>query len=110
MIVQTANLPPVQTFQADTRAFAPVLSNPAPAAGEATAATVDQALAAINQALQASNRALEFSVDDEAGRTIVKLVDTDTGETLRQFPSEAALAIARNLDSLLQGQLLAREA
>ncbi len=117
MIVQPANLPAVQAFQADTRAFAPVPAPaptaPAPVEASNPAASptaLDQALAAINQALSASNRALEFSVDADVGRTVVKVVDTDTGETVRQFPSDAALAIARNIDSLLQGQLLAREA
>lgn len=52
---------------------------------------------------------LSFSVDDTTGKTIVKISDAQTGEMIRQIPSEELLEIARSLDKL-QGMLLRQEA
>lgn len=40
---------------------------------------------------------LTFQLDDESGRVIVKLIDRNTREVLRQLPSKEALAVARAL-------------
>jgi flagellar protein FlaG len=60
--------------------------------------------------MQQSNRNLEFSVDTDTHKTVVRMVDTSTGELLRQFPSEATLAISRGIDQLQQGLLVTRKA
>jgi flagellar protein FlaG len=72
--------------------------------------------AALNKAVDAINRfinpvasSIEFSVDEDSGRTLVKVVDTDTNTVLRQFPSKEALAISHELDKL-QGLLVKEKA
>ena len=65
---------------------------------------------AINQALQQSNQNLEFSVDTDTAQTVIRMVDTSTGDLIRQFPSEAALAISRGIEEFQQGTLLTQEA
>ena len=62
------------------------------------------AVDSINQAMQQSNQSLEFSVDSDTKKPIVKMVDTKTGELIRQYPSEAVLAIAQSIDQFLQQQ------
>jgi len=52
---------------------------------------------------------LSFSVDDTTGKTIVRVSDAQTGEMIRQIPSEELLEIARSLDKM-QGMLLKQEA
>lgn len=52
---------------------------------------------------------LEFSVDRSSERRVVKVVDAESGEVIRQFPSEEALKISQSLDRL-QGLLLNRTA
>ncbi|EKD73314.1 MAG: hypothetical protein ACD_45C00364G0001 [uncultured bacterium] len=42
---------------------------------------------------------LDFSVDDDSGRTIVKVIDTETKELIRQIPSQEMLEIAKALDN-----------
>lgn len=43
---------------------------------------------------------LKFRVDSDAGRVVVQILDTQSGEVLRQIPREDALKLARNsLDS-----------
>ena len=73
-------------------------------------AELKSAVATINQAMQQSGQSLEFSVDTDAHRTVVKMVDTSTGELIRQFPSEATLAISRGIDQFQQGLLLKQKA
>lgn len=70
---------------------------------------LDDALTKINQAMQAQSRGVEFSIDDESKRTIVRVVDQETNEVLRQIPSEEALAIAKALDQAL-GLLIKQQA
>ncbi|MFK3816876.1 flagellar protein FlaG [Pseudomonas sp. NPDC089407] len=78
------------------------------AAASAPASTQDDAPAysadALNQAVeglrslaQASHRNLDFSIDEGSGQTVVKVVASDTGEVIRQIPSEVALKLAQNL-------------
>jgi len=50
----------------------------------------------LTRALQASQSSLSFSVDENTGKTIVRVVSS-TGELVRQIPSEEALAIAATL-------------
>lgn len=64
----------------------------------------------INKALKQANKNLEFSVDKSTNRQVVKLVDTETGDVIRQFPSEEVLAISRAIDQIQQGLLLKQEA
>ena len=75
-----------------------------------SAAQLQNMVDGINKALKQSNKNLEFSVDTETDKSIVKLVDTETGDLIRQFPSEEALAISRAIDQMQQGLLLKQEA
>ena len=47
----------------------------------------------LNAKVQQSHNGLRFSVDDSSGRIIVKVIDLDTEEVIRQIPSEEMLAI-----------------
>lgn len=58
---------------------------------------VEQAVNQINQYVQTLSRDLHFTVDKDSGRTVVKVLDTETKEIIRQIPSEELLQIARHL-------------
>jgi flagellar protein FlaG len=77
---------------------------------QASAAQLREALTYVNRALQQSNKNLEFTVDGATERPIVKLIDSDTGEVIRQFPTEEALAISRAIGDFQQGVLLRKQA
>lgn len=64
----------------------------------------------INKTLNQSNKNLEFSVDTDTKKPVIKLVDSETGDVIRQFPSEEALSISRSIDRLQQGLLLKQKA
>jgi len=65
---------------------------------------------ALNKVMKQSNKNLEFSVDADTSKSVVRLVDTETGDTIRQFPSEAMLAISRAIEQVQQGLLLKQKA
>jgi flagellar protein FlaG len=77
---------------------------------QASAAELKSAVASINQAMRQSNRNLEFSVDTDTRQTVVKMMDSSTGEVIRQYPSEETLAISRNIEHFQQGLLLTKKA
>jgi flagellar protein FlaG len=61
---------------------------------------LNQAMSEVRKALAPVARNLQFSIDDETGRSVVKVVDSSTNEVIRQIPSEELLAITRSMDKL----------
>lgn len=59
---------------------------------------VKAAMQEMQKSLPAMARNLQFSIDEQTGRTVVKVVDATTSEVIRQFPSEELLSIAKALD------------
>jgi flagellar protein FlaG len=75
-----------------------------------SAAELKSAVEMLNKAMQQSNQNLEFSVDTDTKKVVVKMVDTSTGQLIRQFPSEETLAISRGIEQFQQGLLLKQKA
>lgn len=69
----------------------------AEADSENLAQQLDGAVSRINEYVQNIQRTLEFTVDAESGRDVVKILDKQTEEVIRQVPTEEVLAIARNI-------------
>jgi|SRR5690554_3868048 len=72
-------------------------------------AQIEEALESVRQVLTPVARNLLFSLDEESGETVIKVVDSTTNEVIRQIPSEEILAISKALDTL-QGLLLRQQA
>lgn len=62
-----------------------------------------------NEFISHVNDNLQFSVDDDTGKTIIKIVDTTTKEVIKQIPSEEMIAIAKAMDKL-KGLLIHQKA
>lgn len=60
--------------------------------------SLKQATDQLNQALKLMSNNLQFMIDEDTNIRVVKVVDTETEEVIRQFPSEDILAIAKALD------------
>lgn len=45
-----------------------------------------------------NNKKLNFSVHDDSGRMVVKVIDPESGETLKELPSEAVLKMVANIE------------
>ncbi|HRQ59072.1 MAG TPA: flagellar protein FlaG, partial [Azoarcus taiwanensis] len=70
--------------------------------------TLQSALTDVKAALSVVTSDLRFTIDDDTGRTVVKIVDKETDEVIKQIPSEEMLRISRALDTL-QGLLIKQE-
>lgn len=84
---------------------APTQQSPRPSLDD-----VMKAIQAIKEKIEpvASNN-LQFSVDQDSGDTVVRITDSQTGDLVRQIPSEETLAIARDLNRI-KGLLLQQKA
>jgi len=69
-------------------------------------AHVEAAVAQMNEFIQSTQRDLHFSYDRAAGETVVRVLDRETQEVIRQIPDETFLQLARDKDSSGGLQLL----
>ena len=58
---------------------------------------LQKAVDQINQYVQTVQRDLSFSMDGETGHTVIKVMDSGSGELIRQIPAEEVLALATYL-------------
>lgn len=70
---------------------------------------LDQAVSELNQSPQVKTQGLQFSIDEDSQRTVVKIIDQETQEVLRQIPTREALEIAKSFASA-KGQLISQSA
>ena len=111
--VQTASVSAAR--KADASPEAARLQTPQDAAQADKAAPLpsseelNQAVKQIQDVITKSANSLQFSIDEDLGVSIVKVVDTESKKVLRQIPSEEVLKIAKALDTL-QGLLVKQQA
>jgi flagellar protein FlaG len=72
---------------------------------ESTKLSVEEAVKRISEFVAPTQSEISFSVDDISGVQVVKIMDSQSNEVIRQFPSKEAIEIARALDKL-QGLLI----
>lgn len=63
-------------------------------------AIVENTAERLNEVAQSIQRELQFSVDKESGDTIIRVLDTETMEVIRQIPSEEVMALRENIESM----------
>ncbi|MDO8465945.1 MAG: flagellar protein FlaG [Gallionella sp.] len=73
-------------------------------------AQLQRLINSMNKAVQQGSSNLEFTMDSGPEKILVKLIDTSTGDVIRQIPSEEMLAIAQSIEQMQQGLLLNKEA
>ena len=54
----------------------------------------------LNGYLDETQHGLRFSIDENSGRTIVRVIDTETDEVIRQIPSEEMLVLIRHFSEM----------
>lgn len=55
----------------------------------------------MNQFIQIFNSKIAFELDKETGKTILKIIDSQTNEVIRQIPPEEFLRISKRISELL---------
>lgn len=58
------------------------------------------AVESVSETVKSFNNSLRFSIDDTTGQTVVKVIDIDTKEVIKQIPSKEMLALAKALDQI----------
>ncbi|MDN4057314.1 flagellar protein FlaG [Massilia sp. YIM B02769] len=95
-----AAIKPVPTSAAVSGSGAPAQAERAPDRAELGNVVDD-----LNKVAQANGQGVRFSVDEDTGRTVIKVVDTQTDAVLRQIPSVEALKLWRSMEQM-QGAML----
>lgn len=67
---------------------------------------VRSAVATISEYVQSINRDLQFTIDEDTERTVIKVIDSHSGELIRQIPEEVFLELARKLNDEGEFQLI----
>lgn len=93
-----------------TQAELPLTAPKQVSANNFSADQLQSAVDNINKSLKDVNPSLEFSIDKDTKLTVVKLIEKQSGEVIRQVPTEEALAIAKAIDKFQKGMLLKNEA
>ena len=62
---------------------------------------LQDAVEKMNELMQGGKRSLNFSVDDSTDKVVIKVMDLDTEEIVRQIPSEETLKFAEHLEGMV---------
>lgn len=82
---------------------------PTPAQQPLSSEGLQQVVRQINDFLKSSASNVEFTLDSRSDKVVVRIVNTQTNQLIRQIPSEEMLAISQSLDQMT-GLLLQRKA
>ncbi|HAU27993.1 MAG TPA: flagellar biosynthesis protein FlaG [Alteromonas australica] len=63
---------------------------------------LETAIEDVESFIQMQNRNLAFSIDEDTDRAVVTVRDSDSGDVIRQIPSEEVLALAERIQNLQQ--------
>ncbi len=74
-------------------------AKPEPVDAKELQENVQAAVAQMNEYIQSTQRDLHFSYDSAAGETVVKVLDRNTQEVIRQIPDAIFLQLAHSKDS-----------
>ncbi|MEP1551571.1 flagellar protein FlaG [Paraglaciecola sp.] len=61
---------------------------------------IEVAVTQISEFVQSSSRQLNFSVDEDSNKQVVKVTDAESGDVIRQIPSEEVLKLSERLQDL----------
>jgi flagellar protein FlaG len=95
-----------QTLQADVKAKAEkvelsgnILPVELTEKAEAKSVEVKEAVSRLNDFAQKTQRDLNFQVDEDSGKTVIKVYDRQSEQLVRQIPNEEALEMAKRLSA-----------
>ncbi|MEJ2394638.1 MAG: flagellar protein FlaG [Candidatus Thiodiazotropha sp.] len=79
-------------------------SQPAKPVSSVSAEDVKAAVEQMKDFAQVMSRQLQFDVDDDSGKTVVRVLDKDSGDIIRQIPSDEVLALAKHMRELMEAE------
>lgn len=70
--------------------------------GERDGVQLEEAVAKVESFLKVQNRDLAFTIDEDTNRSVVTVKDSQSGDVIRQIPSEEVLKLAERIQELQQ--------
>lgn len=67
-----------------------------------SAVSVEQSISDLSRSVQLIERNLEFRIDDNSGRTVITVRDSDSKEVIRQIPSDELLELSARIQDIQQ--------
>lgn len=105
-----------QRDSSTTPANANISENPQLAKSQAAATDpkrereeTEQAAQAMQEFVSPFNNSLKFSIDNDSGSVVIKVIDSSNDKVIKQIPSEEAIALAKALDKI-KGLLVQQKA
>ena len=99
-----ATNPVLSAVEAKPAVSQPPQPVPTVAQSDATVVKEDELAKSLEQIqvmMDLRNRAVEFTTDEVSGAQVVKVVDANSGDVIRQMPAEELLSFMRNLTRML---------
>jgi flagellar protein FlaG len=94
-VTQVARVTAPKATAPERRSEAPPDEEVKVAEVERSQEALQEAMAGLSELIQDQQRSLEFSVDAASGRTVIRVLDAETRETIRQIPAEELLNLSR---------------
>lgn len=60
---------------------------------------LERALSRVREVFQQADPRLEFSIDPDLGRVVVKVMNAESGEVIRQIPQREVIELAKSLEA-----------
>lgn len=92
-----------QALQPELASLSPISVNDSQQVADTETVVQEEVSSAVNdiqEFLQNSQRSLNFSFNEDARRSVVSVTDVDTGDVIRQIPSEEVLQLAERIREL----------
>ena len=78
------------------------------AAKAANIGALEETASELTEMMALSRKSIQFQVNDDSGKTVISVTDTNSGEIIRQIPSEEAIKLAEKFAEI-SGLLLKTE-
>lgn len=92
MPVKTANKSEVTPFFSNTAEKSNTLEKV-----ELSPENLEKVVQQLQDFMGEMNRSLQFKVDEDSGRNVIKVIDKESGDLVKQYPSEEVLGIVAKL-------------
>lgn len=93
-LTSAASRPAERVASQARSAVAAIEPEAGPVQAEQVAPEVEQIAARLESYIRSVSRSLEFKVDAKSGRTVISVLDAQTGDLIRQIPNEEVLRFA----------------
>lgn len=98
---KSARMQPIALEHETTSTAEPVVTRNEPAHKELDQNEVKDLVNSLNEYISGINQRVSFSVDDTTQRVVVRVINRDTNEVVREIPSREAVALLEHLQDFV---------